>query len=167
MMERKTIIYMEKQVKTIGWAKWLCIPLGVIMYFGTVNSFGTPTASILCFTATVVFWKLLKGEQGRLIGETIADDIRDAIKEVDGVESFVEIKRLRSGILARVYLIDAKEKAIFVHRAITRKLDGCSMKKYLWVMQLTDMPRRDDFKETQKRLNDQLVEEMLRQRKGE
>jgi hypothetical protein len=167
MMERKTIIYMEKQVKAIGWAKWLCIPLGIIMYYGTVSSFGELSASILCFMATAVFWKLMKGEQGRIIGETIADDIRDAIKEVGGVESFVEIKRLRSGILARVYLVNAKEKAIFVHRAITRKLDGCSMKKYLWVMQLTDMPGRDDFKETQKRLNDQLVEEVLRKRKGE
>ena len=41
------------------------------------------------------------------------------------------------------------------------------MKKYLWVMQLTDMPGRDDFKETQQRLNEQLLEELMRKRKGE
>ena len=158
---------MERQVKVIGLAKWLCVPLGSIMYFGTVNSFGHFAACILCLAATMGFWLLMRGEQGRLIGETIADDIRAAIKEVGNVESVIEIKRLKSGILARVYLVDAKEKAIFVHRAITRKLDGCSMKKYLWVMQLTDMPGRDDFKETQQRLNEQLLEELLRKRKGE
>lgn len=151
----------------MGLAKWLCAPLGSIMYFGTVNSFGHHIACVLCLLATVSFWVLMKSEQGRVIGESIAGDIREAIKEVGDVESFIEIKRGRSGILARVYLVNAKEKAIFVHRAITRKLDDCSMKKYLWVMQLTDMPGRDDFKETQKRLNEQLIEELLRKRKGE
>ena len=158
---------MEKQIKAIGWAKWLCVPMGSIMYYGTVNSFGHLAASILCLIAVTGFWLLMKGEQHRMIGETIADDIRDAIEEVGNVESFIEIKRLKSGILARVYLVNAKEKAIFVHKAVTRKLDGCSMKKYLWVMQLTDMPAMDDFKETQQRLNEQLLEELLRKRKGE
>lgn len=158
---------MEKQIRVIGLAKWLCIPLGSIMYFGTVNSFGHYAACILCLVATAAFWLMMRGEQGRMIGEHIADDIRDAIKEVGNVESFIEIKRLKSGILARVYLVNARERAIFVHKAITRKLDGCSMKKYLWVMQLTDMPGRDDFKETQQRLNEQLLEELLRKRRGE
>lgn len=151
----------------MGLAKWLCIPLGSIMYFGTVNSFGHYVACILCLAATVGFWMLMRGEQGRIIGESIADDIREAIKEVGDVESFIEIKRLKSGILARVYLVNAKEKAIFVHRSIARKLDECSMKKYLWVMQLTDMHGKDDFKETQQRLNEQLLEELMRKRKGE
>ena len=151
----------------MGLAKWLCIPLGMIMYYGTVNSFGHFAACALCLAATVGFWVLMRGEQGRIIGESITKDIKEAIKEVGGVESFIEIKRLRSGILARVYLVNAKEKAIFVHRAISRKLDDCSMKKYLWVMQLTDMPGKEDFKETQQRLNEQLLEELLRKRKGE
>lgn len=158
---------MEKQVKAMGAAKWLCIPLGTIMYFGTVNSFGHYAACLLCLAAMIGFWMLMRGEQGRLIGESIADDIQAAIKEVGGVESFIEIKRLRNGILARVYLVNAREKAIFVHKSIQRKLDDCAMKKYLWVMQLTDMAGRDDFKETQQRLNDQLIEEVLRKRKGE
>ena len=158
---------MEKRVKAMGMAKWLCIPLGFIMYCGTVNSFGYFAAWFLCLAATVGFWVLVRGEQSRLISETIADDIKDAIKEVGDVESFIEIKRVKSGILARVYLVNAREKAVFVQKAITRKLDGCSMKKYLWVMQMTDMHGRDEFKETQRRLNDQLIEEQLRKRKGE
>ncbi len=165
--KEESIIYMEKQIKAIGLAKWLCIPLGCIMYYGTVNSFGHFAACLLCLMATAAFFKLMRGEQGRLIGESIADDIRAAIKEVGNVESFIEIKRLKSGILARVYLVNAREKAIFVHKSITRKLDGCAMKKYLWVMQLTDMPDREDFKETQRRLNDQLLEELWRKNKGE
>jgi len=161
------ITYMERQVKVIGAIRWLSIPLGAVMYLGTVNSFGQLTASVLCLLAAAVFFLLIKSEQGRIIGEFIADDIRDAIKEVDGIESFIEIKRLKSGILARVYLVNAKEKTMVVHKSIRRKLDRCSMKKYLWVMQLTDMPGRDDFEETQQRLNEQLLEEMLRRRRGE
>lgn len=158
---------MEKQVKAMGLVKWLCVPLGMIMYYGTVNSFGHYAACALCLAATIGFWMLVRGEQSRMISETIADDIKAAIKEIEGVESFIEIKRLKSGILARVYLVNAREKAIFVHRSIQRKLEDCSMKKYLWVMQLTDMPEKEDFKETQQRLNEQLIEEVLRKRKGE
>ncbi|MBR4019691.1 MAG: hypothetical protein IKI99_00090 [Firmicutes bacterium] len=158
---------MERQVKVIGLAKWLCIPLGCIMFYGTVNSFGPFAARILSLAAMAGFFILMRSEQNRLIGETIAEDIRDAIQEVGDVESFVEVRRMKSGILARVYLVNAREKAIFVQRAITRKLEECSMKKYLWVMQLTDMPARDNLEETQQMLNEKLFEELLRNRKGE
>lgn len=157
----------EKQVKLIGLAKWLCLPLGYIMYFGTAYSFGGGVALVLAIVALVSFWCLMKSEQSRLIGQTIAEEIRSAISEFGNIESFVEIKRMKSGIIARVYLVNAREKAVFIHRSITRKLDCCSMKKYLWVMQLTDMPGKSAFEETQQRLNEQLLDELLNKRKGE
>ncbi len=158
---------MEKQIKIIGITKWLSFPLGYIMYYGTVDSFGAWAAMMLTILAASAFWALMKNEQGRLIGESIANDIRDVISEFAGVESFVEIRKFRSGILARVYLVNAREKAAFIHRSITRKLDGCAMKKYLWAMQLTDMPGKGAYEETQRLLNEQLMEEMLNRHKGE
>ncbi|MBR3785227.1 MAG: hypothetical protein IKJ77_02330 [Firmicutes bacterium] len=158
---------MERQVRVIGLAKWLCIPLGCIMFYGTVNSFGPFAARLLSLAAMAGFFLLMRNEQHRLIGETIAGDIRDAIQEVGNVESFVEIRRVKSGILARVYLVNAREKAVFVQRAITRKLEECSMKKYLWVMQLTDMPAGVSLEETQQKLNEKLMEELRRRHKGE
>ena len=157
----------EKQVKLIGIAKWIALPLGYIMYFGTEYSFGGGIAMFLAIVAMIVFWMMMKGEQARLIGETIADEIKAAISEFDNIESVVEIKKMRSGIIARIYLVNAREKAVYVHRAITRKLDNCSMKKYLWVMQLTDMPGKGAFKETRERLDEQLIDELLNKRKGE
>lgn len=157
----------EKQVKLLGMLKWLSFPLGLIMYYGTAYSFGGGVAVALTIAATVSFWVIVKNEQARLIGQTIADEIKAAISEFGNVESFVEIKKMKSGIIARVYLVNAREKAVYIHRSITRKLDGCSMKKYLWVMQLTDMPGKGAFKETQERLNEQLLDELLNKRKGE
>jgi len=157
----------EKQVKILGIAKWLALPLGYIMYFGTEYSFGGGVAMVLAIFAMMTFWILVKSEQARRIGETIADEIKAAISEFGNIESVVEIKKMRSGIIARIYLVNAREKAVYVHRAITRKLDQCSMKKYLWVMQLTDMPGKGAFKETRERLDEQLIEELLNKRKGE
>lgn len=157
----------ENQVKLIGYGRWLAIPLGYIMYYGTAYSFGSDIALFLGIVAMISFWVLMRGEQSRLIGQTIADVIKAAISEFGNVESLVEVKRMRSGIIARIYLVNTREKAVLIHRAITRKLDECSMKKYLWVMQLTDMPGMSAFKETRDRLDEQLIEELLNQRKGE
>ena len=83
------------------------------------------------------------------------------------MESYIEIKRLKSGIIARVYLINGRDKVSAVHRAITRRLEECTFKKYLWIMQLTDMPGKGALKETQRMLNDQLLEELMSKRKGD
>lgn len=158
---------MEKTVKIIGIAKWLCFPLGYIMYFFTNESFGRWTAVWLAVLATVSFWALMRSEQARLIGQSIAQDIRDAISETANVESLIEIKRLKSGIIARVYLINAREKVTDIHRAIANKMEECTFRKYLWIMQLTDMPGKGALEETQKMLNDQLLDELMRKRKGD
>lgn len=158
---------MEKTVKIIGITRWLCFPLGLIMFFATQGSFGQIAATVLAVIATVSFWAMMRNEHTRLIGQSIAKEIKEAISETGNVESYIEIKRLKSGIIARVYLINAKEKVTIVHRAITRRLEECTFKKYLWIMQLTDMPGKGALKETQRMLNDQLLEELMSKRKGD
>ena len=122
---------------------------------------------ILAVVAAVSFWVMMRSEQTRLIGQTIAKEIKEAISETGNVESYIEIKRLKSGIIARVYLINGRDKVSAVHRAITRRLEECTFKKYLWIMQLTDMPGKGALKETQRMLNDQLLEELMSKRKGD
>ena len=158
---------MEKTVKIIGVSKWLCFPLGFIMFFCTQGSFGNIISVILAVVAAVSFWVMMRSEQTRLIGQTIAKEIKEAIAETGNVESYIEIKRLKSGIIARVYLINGRDKVSAVHRAITRRLEECTFKKYLWIMQLTDMPGKGALKETQRMLNDQLLEELMSKRKGD
>ena len=151
---------MEKTIKTIGIGKWLCFPLGYVMYYFTSSSFGYVISIILSLIATVAFWFLMRREETRLIGHDIAMSIRDAINETANVENFIEIKRMKSGIIARVYLINAKESAAAIQKAIKKKIDASKMKKYLWVMQMTDIGSRDELAQTQKILNDQLLDQL-------
>ena len=137
------------------------------MFFCTQGSFGNIISVILAVVAAVSFWVMMRSEQTRLIGQTIAKEIKEAISETGNVESYIEIKRLKSGIIARVYLINGRDKVSAVHRAITRRLEECTFKKYLWIMQLTDMPGKGALKETQRMLNDQLLEELMSKRKGD
>ena len=130
---------MEKTVRAIGICRWLGLPLGGIMFFFTYGSFGITIASVLSIM----------------------------INEAGNVESYIEIKRLKSGIIARVYLINAREKVAVVHKAIARRLERCTFKKYLWIMQLTDMPGKSALRDTQRMLNDQLLEELMRKRRGD
>ena len=158
---------MEKAVKIIGMMKWLGLPLGYIMLFATRESFGDIAGICLGTIAAVSFWILMQKEQSRIIGQTIAREIKEAISSAGNVDSFIEIKRMRGGIIARVYLINAKERAMAIHSAIARRIEQCDLKKYLWVMQMTDMPEAASLREMQKKLNEQLIDELLRRRKGD
>lgn len=158
---------MERLVKIIGILKWLSFIPGYIMMVCTEASFGQDVSAVLGVLATVSFWILMGRERSRIIGQTIAGEIKEAISSAANVDSYIEIKRLRSGILARVYLIDAKEKMALIHRAVTNRMENCSMRKYLWIMQMTDMPGKNALQETQKLLNEQLLEELLVKRRGD
>ena len=46
-------------------------------------------------------------------------------------------------------------------------MEDCALKKYLWVLQMTDMPKRSALPETRKILNEQLVDELLRRNRGD
>lgn len=158
---------MEKTVNIIGSLRWASLPLGCIMYVFSRESFGEAAASFLGALFGCAFWFLIRHEKSRLIGQTIASEIRAAISEAANVESFIEIKRLRSGIIARIYLINAKDKVTLIHRSVARRMENCSLKKYLWILQMTDMPGKNALHETQKILNEQLIDELLRKRRGE
>ncbi len=156
---------MEKKVKRLGFLKWLSIPLGFIMFALTFDSFGTFISSLFSAMAIVAFWNVVKNEQTRLIGQTIADEIKKAISEAGNIDNMIEIKRMKSGIIARVYLINARERAQIVHRFIANRMEHCTFKKYLWIMQLTDMHGKGALRETQKILNEQLLEELSKKRR--
>ncbi|MGC2872231.1 hypothetical protein ACPW7J_05910 [Ihubacter sp. rT4E-8] len=156
---------MEKIVRVIEKLKWISPLLGMIMYACTAESFGKILSAVLGGVACGAFWILMVNEKSRLIGATIASEIKEAITETTQAESIIEIKRMRSGIIARVYLIGARDKAVLVNRAVARRMEQCAFKKYLWVMQLTNMSGKSDLRKTQRMLNEQLIEELLKNRK--
>lgn len=152
---------MDKAYKVIGILKWACFLLGAVMWYFTRDSFGSIIAICLGVAATVSFWLLMRREETRLIGQNIAMSIREAINETAQIESFIEIKKMKGGIIARVYLINAREMAATVQRAIKNKIDGSIFKKYILVMQMTDMASKDDLASTQRFLNDQLLRQLV------
>ena len=131
------------------------------MWYFTRDSFGSISAIILGVIAAGAFWVLMKREETRLLGQNIAMSIREAIDNTADVDNFIEIKRMKNGIIARVYLINAKESAAAVQRAIKKSIDESSFKKYIWVMQMTDMASKNDLVNTQRILNDQLLDQLL------
>ena len=151
----------NKAYKVIFILKCTCFLLGAVMWYFTRDSFGSIIAICLGVAATVSFWLLMRKEETRLIGQNIAMSIREAINETAQIESFIEIKKMKGGIIARVYLINAREMAATVQRAIKNKIDGSIFKKYILVMQMTDMASKDDLASTQRFLNDQLLRQLV------
>lgn len=99
----------EKLIKYINIIKMFSFVFGYIMFFVASNSFGDVAGVILGVVATVGFWWIIRNEQTRLIGESIASEIKMAISEEGNIDNFIEIKRLKKGLIARVYLVNARE----------------------------------------------------------
>lgn len=158
---------MERTVKIIEIARWLSLVMGGVMFVSTRDSFGNPLSAALAVSAALIFWTMMQRERSRLIGQTIASEIKKVITEISNVDSLIEIKRLKSGIIARVYLINGKDKVALIHRAVARTMEQSSFRKYLWIMQMTDMPARSALPERQRMLNEQLLEELLNRRRGD
>ncbi|MDD6042309.1 MAG: hypothetical protein PUB87_00975 [Eubacteriaceae bacterium] len=151
---------MDRTVKLLMLSRWLGLPLGIVMYLGTRTAFGEESAMMLGAIAAAVFVIIMRRGCTRVISEAIAGEIKEAISKVAKVESFIEMKGASRGLIARVYLVGAKEKITDINRMINSRLEDSVLRKHLWIMQLTDMDSRDDLKMTQERLNEQLIEEL-------
>lgn len=155
---------MDKKIKLYGILKWMCFIPGTVMYIFTINSFGYLLSALCTIIATVAFYNIMDREQTRRIGLSIAGEIKKAIAETGDVDNLIEIKKLKGGIIARVYLINAKERAQIIQKAITKHLSNSDFRRYLWIMQLTDMPARNFLRERQRLLNDELIEELTKKK---
>lgn len=156
---------MENFIVSMRALKWLGLPLGCIMYMLTADSFGDPAAIILGVIAGIGFSILIDTERSRLISEILVNDIKEAISESSNVEYYVEIKRIRHVLIARVYLVNAKDKVIMIHAAINRKLEDSRFRRYLWIMQMAEIPEKSAIKASEEMLNEQLLSELMKKRK--
>lgn len=155
---------MDNKIKLYGILKWLCFIPGTVMYIFTIDSFGYMISALCTIIATVAFYHIMDKEQTRRIGLSIAGEIKKAIAETGNVDNLIEIKKVKSGIIARVYLINARERAQIIQRAITNHLSNSEFKRYLWIMQLTDMPGKSFLRDRQRLLNDELIEELTKRK---
>lgn len=153
-------MFSNKTITLVKIAKISSYLFGAIMFIFTYKSFGIPVASFLAVGFTYAFWRLTRKEEYRLIGEEIAMEIKAAIRKIDDLDSVVEIRQLKKGLIARVYLIDAKERIVLFQKAITKQLENCIYKNHIWAMQLTDMSRKEDFNDSRRFLDEELYVEI-------
>lgn len=138
-------------------AKGSSFLFGGIMYILTYKSFGMSVSAALAVVFAVVFWRISRKEEFRIIGEGIVSEIKSAIKFIDDLDSIVEIRKMSRGFVARVYLINAKERVALFQKSITKRLESCKYKEHIWAMQLTDMNKKEEFKESRKFLDEELI----------
>lgn len=152
---------MEKRILTLRYGKWLGILMGCIMYAVTSSVFTISVSAALAVVFGVSFWILLKREEIRQIGQNIAESIREAVQETWTGEQLIEIKRIRRGMIARVYLIGQKSRMEKVQQAVSEKMSENPFRNYLWVMQMTQLKSREEVRKARDVLNRQLVQSIL------
>ncbi|SFU55497.1 hypothetical protein SAMN05216508_1123 [Eubacterium pyruvativorans] len=113
--------------------------------------------------ASVWLWIILRDGVSMLIGQGIVREIGRTIRRYGNVDHLIEIRRIRSGVIARVYLIGQSASIEPVRRSLTECLDHSGLREYLWVMQVTQMRSRSDLKKTRMLLNRELLD-ALRER---
>ncbi|MCI5721520.1 MAG: hypothetical protein MR328_03515 [Firmicutes bacterium] len=152
---------MEKTLMKLSMASWLSVPLGLIMYFGTADAFGDEIAIPLGIIAATAFILILRKSSDQIISEMIAKEIREAIHRFGQIENYIEIKKAnRTGIIARIYLINAGAKVSEINQAVKNRLESSVFKGRIWILQMTDIGSREELNETRQVLDRQLLEEL-------
>jgi hypothetical protein len=154
---------MERRILTLRYGKWLGILLACIMFAGTAGAFPLSVSAAISAVFGAGFWILVKREEVRQIGRDLAVSIKEAVEESWSGEHFIEIKRIRRGMIARIYLIGPRERMENVQRAVGARLQENVFRDYLWVMQMTSMKSREDLKTARKILNRQLIHSLVEQ----
>lgn len=152
---------MRDDMKLFGNLKWLCFVPGLLMYVGTEYSFGGRTASVLAVTATISFWLLVRSAEGNRLSRMIAKTVRDAITLNGEIDHIIEIRKLRMGYLARIYLLNAGERFRTVNDTINAHIREDGLKEKVCAIQIVDIRDAKEMPELQKRLNKQLFRYLM------
>ena len=159
---------MEKTLMKLSMASWLSVPLGLIMYFGTADAFGDEIAIPLGIIAATAFILILRKSSDQIISEMIAKEIREAIHRFGQIENYIEIKKAnRTGIIARIYLINAGTKVSEINQAVKKHLEESVFKGRVWILQMTDIRSKDELNATRQILDRQLLDELKKMSKSD
>lgn len=143
----------EKNSITLGRMKWFwCVP-AALMYTVTQIPFGRPVAFALCLIFGAAFYLICSRASNYIICEDIINDMREALEKLGHSDSIFEIKSFNSGLVVRVYLIRARQKADMCNMAIIKGLEKGWYKKHLWMTQIVDLADAEEVTEARSKLN--------------
>lgn len=154
-------------IRSLKAVRWFSLLFGSAMYVFTEDAFGRVPAAFLGIFFGLWYWVICQNEKGREIRLGIAREIQRAIEEYGHIDNMVEIRRIRYGLVARIYLIDSKGKKECVQLAIRKHLEASSLKKYVWAMQLMDISSQYEFRAAEKSMDQELLEAVKKQRNRE
>lgn len=154
---------MDYNYKKLDPLKWMSFPLGLIMLGSIWDIFGIFVSTIISIIAALIFYTIVVREQTRQAGLEFTEIAKDALKKTGDMQSYVEVRKNRYGIVARVYLIGAKSQVKKIYNEIVKNLENSRIKDDIIAMQVTDVEEHSRIGDARSRLNRQLMEEIKKQ----
>ena len=116
--EGKNMESVRKKADLLGRIKWLGLLLGLLMYYATAYAFGDIVSTILACIAATVFYVMCENERKSIVSRHVSDHLSEALTKIGQTESVFEVKTANMGMIIRVYLIRAGERAPACTKAV-------------------------------------------------
>ena len=150
----------RKKADLLGRIKWLGLLLGLLMYYATAYAFGDIISTVLACIAATVFYVMCENERKSIVSRHVSDQLSQTLNRIGQTENVFEIKTANMGMIIRVYLIRAGERAPACTKAV---LDAIAKSWYcsrVWVTQIVDLDRREEIPQAQQALNEELLDDL-------
>lgn len=154
----------KKNMTLLNRIKWLGLLLGAGMYFFVEPNLGVMWASALGAIAASAFVLICENASKTIMCEHVAFDLGAVLKARGFSRHSFEIKSLKTGLIIRIYLIRAGEKAVLCNSIIMERITQSWYKDMVWITQLVDLESEEDISEARDNLDDELIEELKRMR---
>ena len=93
-------------------------------------------------------------------------DMREGLDRAGFGDTVFEIKSLNIGLVVRVYLIQARNRAEIYSKVISDRLEASWYKKHIWLTQVVDVERAEAIGDARRVLNDALIEDIKEKTEG-
>lgn len=146
----------RKRADLLGRIKWLGLLLGLIMYYATADAFGDIISMILACVAATAFYVMCNNEKKSIMATHVTNHLDEVLKNFGQRGSVFEIKASNTGMVVRVYLIGAGERAAACSKLILDTIANSWYRSRVWITQIVDLERKEDLPEAQRALNEEL-----------
>jgi hypothetical protein len=155
---------MNNAVRWLSILKWGGFVLGAIMYLVVHDVVGEFWSVTMATAATVSFWMIVRKEETRQFERSIAQVIHQAIREYNGARTVVEVRRIRTGAVARVY-VEGDEEVMSrllngMKQAVSQALKRAGVSQRVWVLQMTTIGTEADISRKREVLNRQMINDL-------
>lgn len=154
----------KKNLDLLNKLKWLGPGFAIFMYFFTEPRLGDMWSIALGSLAGSAFILICENARKSIMCEHVALDLGNLLKSKGFGRHSCEIKSLKTGLIIRIYLIRAGEKAINCNHAVMERITDSWYKDMVWITQLVDLDAEDEIEEARENLDNELIEHLKKMR---